>query len=428
VVATSRSSSSLLAGTNEKALFGALFFLRSPMPASSIVLAPLTHWFATEARRLPWRAENLDLPHPDPYAVLVSELMLQQTRVATVVPYFHRWMARFPDPLTLSLAGDDEVHKLWEGLGYYRRARFLKQTATRIAQEGWPRDLQGLQALPGLGPYTAAAIAAIAFQRPEPALDGNAFRVLARLLGLQEEPRRHAAELREWLRPGLAAHGPSRITQAIMELGATLCGARPDCAHCPLAASCVALRLGITDRIPPAMAPAQVKTLDIWLVAIEAEAQWLLCKPAARGLLAGLWRWPTQPIPQDQVSGAAAEASIPYRTSEARTWPGWTQLYSHRQERVTPVAISIARTFTVPHGGLWVPHAELAALPFGKRDQRLRNLLCEPGLSAHHIPVPELLQQVMAKAVASEPRSPGPQVPVEKFSPPEFPESHLRFP
>ena len=366
-------------------------------PSSSPeTLAPLRVWFALTGRCLPWRAENLDLPHPDPYAVLVSEMMLQQTQVATVVPYFDRWMARFPDPRALSLAEDDEIHQYWAGLGYYRRVRFLKQAATVIAREGWPEDLQGLQALPGLGPYTAAAIASIAFQRPEPALDGNAFRVLARLLGIQADPRRSATELRAWLRPSLSAHGPSRITQALMELGATLCSPRPHCAHCPLALSCVALQQGIIDRIPPPMERSKVQSLDVWLVAIEAEEHWLLLSPAAKGLLAGLWRWPILAMDKVLQTSAAAESRVPYLTLESRTWQGWSQSYSHRKERVTPVAISVPRLFIAPPGSTWIPRTELDALAFGKRDQRLRELLGRgTGMPVNELPVTQLLQRVM---------------------------------
>jgi len=397
-VATSRSSSSLLAGTNTKALFGALSFYRFSMPplAAPVALAPLPAWFAAKGRALPWRAGNLELPHPDPYAVLVSEMMLQQTQVATVVPYFTRWMSRFPDARTLALAQDDEVHKHWEGLGYYRRVRFLKQTAIRLTEQGWPQDLKGLLALPGLGPYTAAAIAAIAFQLPEPALEGNVFRVLARLLGLEGDPRRQATGLRAWLRPALVAHGPSRITQALMELGALLCSPQPTCAACPLAASCEALRQGSTDRIPPVRERSPVKTQDIWLMAIQAEDHWLLLKPAAKGLLAGLWRWPTcEKTPEPAVAVFAAETGIPYLAPETRVWQDWSQLYSHRKERVTPIAIGLPGLFPAPPGCAWIPGDSLSTLPLGKRDQRLRALLGqEADRDAQSIPVAQLLCQV----------------------------------
>src|SRR5690349_12497143 len=147
-------------------------------PASADLLAPLASWFEAARRPMPWRAADLDGPHPDPYAVLVSELMLQQTQVATVIPYFERWMGLFPTAAALAVADEDAVDKAWEGLGYYRRCRFLKAASMAVAAKGWPRDLEGLSALPGLGPYTAAAVGSIAFQWPTPALDGNAFRVL----------------------------------------------------------------------------------------------------------------------------------------------------------------------------------------------------------------------------------------------------------
>ena len=167
-----------------------------PWPPSEQLLAALAPWFDAARRDLPWRAADLDARHPDPYAVLVSELMLQQTQVATVIPYFHRWMARWPTAGALAAASEEEVHKAWEGLGYYRRARLLQAAARVVSEQGWREDLQGLKEIPGLGDYTAAAVAAQAFQRPEPALDGNAFRVLARVLGLEGDPKDGAAELR----------------------------------------------------------------------------------------------------------------------------------------------------------------------------------------------------------------------------------------
>src|ERR1035438_2002580 len=228
-------------------------------PASAEFLAPLAPWFDRVRRDLPWRALDLDAPHPDPYAVLVSELMLQQTQVATVIPYFTRWLTEFPDPRTLAEAPEDAVHKVWEGLGYYRRARFLKAAAVSVAAEGWPGDLDGLAQLPGLGPYTAAAVGSIAFQWPTPALDGNAFRVLARLLLIEGDPKARAADLRAWLVPALEAHGPSRTTQALMELGATVCAPSPTCTSCPLSERCSAHLAGRTGDIPPIAQRAKPK-------------------------------------------------------------------------------------------------------------------------------------------------------------------------
>ncbi len=361
-----------------------------PWSASAELLAPLAPWFDRVRRDLPWRAADLDAPHPDPYAVLVSELMLQQTQVATVIPYFTRWLDEFPDPRTLAEADEDRVHKAWEGLGYYRRVRFLKAAAGFVAAEGWPSDLEGLADLPGLGPYTAAALGAIAFQWPTPALDGNAFRVLARLLLIKGDPKVCAASLRTWLAPALEAHGPSRMTQALMELGATVCAPSPTCGACPVADRCAAHHEGCTGEIPPTVKRARPKASDLWLVAFEAEGHILLRAPAAKGLLAGLWRWPTLDASTCPVRPVAqAPESI-------TAWPGWTQVYTHRREAVSPLHLHLEARFTPPDGFRWVPWTELCGLPLGKRDQRLRDLLGTPGQVPLEAPEPVALIRACA--------------------------------
>jgi len=344
-------------------------------PDAVPLLAPLAPWFDAVKRDLPWRAPDLDRPHPSPYAVLVSEVMLQQTQVATVIPYFLKWMARFPDLAALAVAGEDEIHGYWAGLGYYRRARNLHLAAGILAGRGWPGDLEGLLELPGLGPYTAAALAAQAFQWPTPALDGNVFRVAARLLALDGDPRLAAPALRAWLQPALAAHGPSRITQGLMELGATLCAPAPHCPECPLRGACQAQLQGSTGRIPPALPRARPKEAELYLVAIHSPAGWLLRPPARNGLLAGLWSWPW--VEAGEVAGAAEDA-VPYRAGQGRSWPGWVQVYTHLRQTVHPLALRLEAAPAAPGGLAWVGAAELAALPMGRRDQRLREHLDQP--------------------------------------------------
>jgi len=359
-------------------------------PASADLLAPLAPWFDRVRRDLPWRARELDAPHPDPYAVLVSELMLQQTQVATVIPYFTRWMDRFPTPRDLAEADEDTVHKAWEGLGYYRRARFLKAAAGSIAAEGWPGDLEGLTCLPGLGPYTAAAVGSIAFQWPAPALDGNAFRVLARLLLIEDDPKARAADLRVWLAPALTAHGPSRMTQALMELGATVCTPTPTCAACPLSDHCGARIASRIEEIPPVVKRAKPKVSALWLVAFEAEGRVLLHTPAAKGLLAGLWRWPAldaETIPAQ---------STPPCAHSLTAWPGWTQVYTHRREAVSPLHLRLDAHFMAVEGLRWIPMHDLPGLPLGKRDQRLRDLLATPGQAPLEAPDPAALIRACA--------------------------------
>lgn len=368
-------------------------------PLSTALLSPLPAWFSSRARTLPWRAEDLARPHPDPYAVLVSEVMLQQTQVATVVPYFLRWMAAFPDAARLARAGDEDIHKLWEGLGYYRRARFLRAAAASIARDGWPSDLAGLMKLPGLGPYTAAAVASVAFLLPEPALDGNAFRVLARLLGLREDPRTRAEALRTWLRPALTALGPSHITQGLMELGATVCAPQPACSQCPLAPVCRAHGENLTRDIPPVRPRAAVRTIDLWLLAIHADNHWLLVKPAEKGLLAGLWRWPTVDEEDVMVPPGALEAASE-KAGSSRAWKGWSQVYTHRKERVRPLLVECEAHFPAPASCAWIADERLPALPLGRRDQRLRSLLEQPGdADARAIPVKTLIERIQAQCL-----------------------------
>ncbi|MBS1765929.1 MAG: A/G-specific adenine glycosylase [Acidobacteria bacterium] len=361
-----------------------------PWPDSADMLAPLAPWFKRVKRAMPWRNDDLDAPHPDPYAVLVSELMLQQTQVATVIPYFERWMARFPDARSLAEANEEVTHKAWEGLGYYRRCRFLKAAATEIAAKGWPSDLEGLTVLPGLGPYTAAALGAIAFQWPTPALDGNAFRVLARLLLIEGDPKKEAAALRAWLAPALEILGPSRITQAIMELGATTCLPQPRCGSCPLSGFCAAREAGRAGEIPPIAKRTTVKEEALWLIAFEAEGAFLLHPPAEKGLLAGLWRWPTQALGLRDMGLGAAESPLPHLTVEAMAWDGWVQVYTHRREAVSPLRLKLSTRFEA-EGMRWVPASELESLPLGRRDGRFRDLLKTEGQTPLDLPF-EVLQ------------------------------------
>ena len=368
-------------------------------PDSPSLLVPIGPWFETHRRAMPWRDADLDRVHPNPYAVLVSELMLQQTQVATVIPYFERWMVKFPDATILSIASDDEIHKFWEGLGYYRRARYLQASAKHIAAHGWPMDFEGLMKLPGLGPYTAAAVASIAFQWPEPALDGNVFRVLARLLGIEGNPKLHAKHLRSWLQPSLEKHGASRITQGLMELGAMICTPVPKCAQCPMAVQCEAYGSNSTDRIPQVIQRRKPKESELWLVAVEAEGHWLLREPTQKGLLAGLWKWPTVEVAALVEKNMAADSSLPYAPHDLSAWPGWTQVYTHRREIVSPLHLRLEKRFEAPKDCRWIPGNELDQLALGKRDQHLRELIKGAGTVPLHGPTAtSLLTQIKGDA------------------------------
>lgn len=254
--------------------------------------ADLLRWFDAERRDLPWRDRQ------DPYGIWLSEVMLQQTRVETVLPYYERFLTRFPDVLALASAELEEVLALWSGLGYYRRARQLHAAARQIVASGgeFPDTLAGLRALPGVGPYTAAAVASIAFGVAAPVLDGNVERVMSRYLALEQDPKKSAtrAKLAEGALSFLDPERPGDSNQALMELGATVCKPRgPLCEVCPLGTGCRARRAGDPARYPPPAARKRpVRQLRLGVVARRDSRVLLFRRPDDSELLAGTWEIP----------------------------------------------------------------------------------------------------------------------------------------
>lgn len=253
----------------------------------------LLEWYDRVARPLPWRATR------DPYAVLVSEFMLQQTQVSTVIPYFERFMRRFPTVGALAAAEEEEVLAEWRGLGYYRRARNLHRAARALIQEyggELPRTADALRRLPGVGAYTAAAVASIAFGQPVPVLDGNVLRVMARLLG-EERPIGQAAvqrRMRLHLEAEIPADRPGDFNQALMELGATVCApSKAECDSCPVAAFCAARAQGDPERLPMKSRRAKARTERRVAGVLLAGERLLLVQRPEGGLLGGLWEFPS---------------------------------------------------------------------------------------------------------------------------------------
>ncbi|HTQ78805.1 MAG TPA: A/G-specific adenine glycosylase [Thermoanaerobaculia bacterium] len=252
----------------------------------------LLSWFDRHRRDLPWRRTA------DPYAIWLSEVMLQQTRVETVLPYYARFLLQFPTLEALAGAEIDEVLALWSGLGYYRRARQLHAAARQVVASGagFPRTLAGLRALPGVGDYTAAAVGSIAFGIAEPVLDGNVERVLSRLLALAEDPRQRSGRERlltrgrELLDPGR----PGDSNQAMMELGATLCLPKnPRCLLCPLSAGCRAAAAGEAELYPlPRKRREAVRVRQVVAVVESPRGILLFKRPEGSTLLAGTWELP----------------------------------------------------------------------------------------------------------------------------------------
>jgi A/G-specific adenine glycosylase len=300
------------------------------IPDIDDVAPALREWFDDRRRDLPWRRDS------DPYRVLVSEVMLQQTRVEAVVPYYERWMTRFPTLVALADAGLDDVLGEWEGLGYYSRARNLHATARIVRDSAGgviPDSVAGLRALPGVGEYTAGAVASIAFGRPEPAVDGNARRVLSRLFDL-EAPR--AAELRERARTLVPADRPGDFNQALMELGATICRPRaPRCVECPLAAWCLARLRGTVGARPGPASRPPVPFFDLGVaVVVSPQGRALMVRRPEDGMLARLWEFPGRTVAAGEPPASAAARAIATLVPDAEPLRPLTTIshaYSHRR-------------------------------------------------------------------------------------------------
>jgi A/G-specific adenine glycosylase len=322
-------------------------------PAS--LVGKMLDWYDTHRRILPWRA--LPGVPADPYAVWLSEIMLQQTTVATVGPYFDRFMAIWPRVEDLAAAPLDAVLHAWQGLGYYARARNLHACARAVTERHggrFPDTEEGLLALPGIGAYTAAAIASIAFGRQATVLDGNIERVMARLHAVEiplpdAKPvlRAHAAALTPRARPGDYA-------QAVMDLGATICTPRkPRCLLCPWSGACRALALGDPERLPLKRAKPERPTrrgIAFWITRLDGGI--LLRRRAETGLLGGMMEIPSTPWREEPWSAAEAQRHAPLALRNARLLPGGiSHTFTHFH---LEIAVLVAGGAGTVSEGIWV--------------------------------------------------------------------------
>lgn len=265
--------------------------MTEPLDAK-LIAEGLAGWFEHAARDLPWRRTR------DPYAIWVSEVMLQQTRVDTVLGYWGRFLARFPDLASLAAADEDEVLGLWSGLGYYRRARLLHRGARHVRDElggALPDSAEALRGIPGIGRYTAGAIASIAFDRAAPLVDGNVARVHARLAAIRDPREQDAGHAEHWrfVARVLEQGSPRVLAQALMELGATVCTPRsPSCDACPIARACRARAAGLEQVIPATKLKRASPELRFHAVALRWGSRVLVERRPSEGLLAGLWCLP----------------------------------------------------------------------------------------------------------------------------------------
>jgi A/G-specific adenine glycosylase len=314
----------------------------------------LLAWYDAHRRDLPWRRTR------DPWAIWVSEVMLQQTRVESVVGYWHRFLARFPTPAALAAAPLDDLLALWAGLGYYSRARHLHRAAGQVVERhggAIPDDPEAFGALAGVGRYTCGAVLSIAFGRSLPVVDGNVERVLCRVDRVEEDPRTPAVSRRLWARAAALAEGerPGDLNQALMELGATVCTPRtPRCLLCPVRAECAGA--ADAERLPLKPKRALKKSEHRVAALVRDEGGvWLARRPDA-GLLAGMWELPSA----DGLDPAALGLSV---TGEARVVE---HAFTHRHW-----TLHVYPADGVPAGAAHVPYASLGDVA-----------LCGPALKA----------------------------------------------
>ncbi|HWB55056.1 MAG TPA: A/G-specific adenine glycosylase [Tepidisphaeraceae bacterium] len=330
----------------------------------------LLDWYATHRRDLPWRSANGKLP--DPYRVLVSEFMLQQTQVTTVIPYFNRFLGDFPNVRALADSDEQHVLRLWQGLGYYSRARNLRNSCCHIVQHfngEIPRDVGDLRSLPGIGRYTAGAIASIAFGKTEPLVDGNVARVICRLDLIRDDPKNSKTVELLWdrARELVSAEHPGDFNSAMMELGATVCMPKnPDCGQCPVRSHCQAVAAGMQGKIPASKKSRPTPLESRITLCVERNGRWLIEQRPPTGRWASLWQFTTFPT-------ALIHPKLDQRKLEKLGTIRHT--LTHRRYEFTAYRCRAGVSIPAGKNRKWVRAAELSLYPMSKPQCQIARML-----------------------------------------------------
>lgn len=339
----------------------------------------LLAWFRQSGRDLPWRRTK------DPYQVWVSEIMLQQTRVEAVVPYYARFMRAFPNLRKLAAAPLDRVLKLWEGLGYYSRARNLHRAAQRLAAASggpFPATAKQWEQLPGVGRYTAGAIASIACGQAVPVVDGNVTRVLTRLYRIETciDEKRTRDELWRRATSLVSRKAPGDFNQALMELGARICVPRaPRCDQCPLARWCAARAAPVAEHLPVRRPRRKVPRMRAAAAVLHKNGRYLLVRRPESGLLAGLWAWPAWEVCDGQSPSAALRKhlhdTLGLRVRVGRPVATVEHVFSHRRLQLEVFVGAVQAGRLKPRAGKWISRAQLIRYPLATVDRKVLDCL-----------------------------------------------------
>ena len=337
------------------------------------IVVPLLKWFSKNARDLPWRRTV------DPYSIWVSEIMLQQTQVKTVIPYWERWMEQLPDVASLADSNEDEVIKLWEGLGYYSRVRNMRKAAKNIVEEHggkFPSSLEHILSLPGIGRYTGGAICSIAYNQPEPIVDGNVVRVLTRLIGIEESSKSKIVLNRLWsvaddlVNHALSLQKPmqrnaSSFNQAMMEFGALVCTPRnPLCDDCPLSGRCIARRENKVEIIPYAgKRIASIKRRFIGFI-IYYRKQVFLRRRSKDEVNAGFWEFPNWEVDCNANASYVAELNLSIEQVEMEQLCIINHSITRYRNKLEMYVIKVSQKSRLSNfNGQWFSESELQKLP-----------------------------------------------------------------
>ena len=367
------------------------------------LVAALLRWFAAHARDLPWRRTR------DPYAIWVSEIMLQQTQVKTVIPFWNRWMQTLPTIAATANASPDQLHKLWEGLGYYTRVRNLQKAAQVVMAKHdgkFPENFADILALPGIGRYTAGAIGSIAFNQPTPILDGNVIRVLTRLFGLAENPKAKTTNAQLWqLAEELVAHAKTQssqrkssplcafaslreehscsfLNQSLMELGALICTPRnTQCPICPVKNLCVAFAENRVAELPNLGKRETAKARHFMAFVVERDGKFLVRQRPVGTVNAHLWEFPNA-----ETTGAKADAKKIFKaifgSAPPAIHPLVTVKHSITRYRITLEAFLVrAKTIPAKTTGSWKTPAQMSLLAFTAAHKKLASAAAKSILS-----------------------------------------------